>query len=851
VPDGHPSTAFARGVVTVAVIKMLIAMTAIVAIPARRPATAAEWLVERPARLAAFGFAGALLLLSGKRDARARLLGICFLLVGSIFSDVLVRVSAADATSITLLERVMALQVDAFIPYFFWQFVRQFPRPVEAGRIGSVIQLAIRVSLGSGVALFAANFLLGLGIGSTGVLSLLLPLSRWPTGSIYYPLLGGLTVVALAALVWRTKRGTVEERRRGQLLVAVLVAGTAPLLVWILVDTPYPALDASFDTVRWVMYPPLLATPFLTAYAIVAHKALDVRLVIRRALQYALARYSVIALAVVPVVLLLATVYQQRQARVAELVTTSSRLPLLIFALVGLLAIRRRGELLQRIDRRFFREQYDARRTLGKLIDRCRTVSNTASLADILRAEIDRALHLHGVHVLFLEPRARAFVAADASVRPLAADAVPAKLLERIGGAFDTDLERGSPASDFAEPTQRWILDAGTRLLLPIRDRGRRLIGLLALGEKRSELPFSREDRELLADVVGAAEMAIAYGNLQPDPELDLDADKRAVDCVRCGAVQQAEDVTCARCGGETVQSAVPRMVAGKFLIEQRLGAGGMGVVYRGMDIHLERLVAIKTLPYLTPGEAIRLQREARTMASFSHPNLALIFGAEVWQGQPLLVIEYLPGGTLADRLRRGPLGVRKAILLGIAMTAVLEAIHRAGVLHRDIKPSNIGFTADGIPKLLDFGLARLISSTAVISTRRPLLAARARRPWARLASEQLTARSVTDGVVRGTPLYMSPEAADGQSPDSSFDLWSLNVVLYEAIFGRHPFGENPADAETSSSRSSAEAMSGEHSSTPSPSVVEHFVRALSENRRERPSSAAELSGCLRSLVTT
>jgi hypothetical protein len=845
VSDGRPNAAFARTVGTIAVIKMLIALTAIVALPARRPAGAAEWLVARPARLAAFGLAGALLLLSGKRDARARLLGICFLLVGSIFTDMLVRVSAADATSVTLIERVMALQVDAFIPYFFWHFVRQFPRPVEAGRIGGTIQFAIRVSLVCGVALFAANLLLAFGAGPS-VQMLLRPLSRWHPSTLYYPTLGALSVVGLAALVWRTTQGTREERRRGRLLVAVLVAGTAPLIVWILLDTPFPVLDATFPTVRWVMYPPLLATPFLTAYAIVAHKALDVRLVIRRALQYALARYTVLALAVVPVVILIVAVYQQRHAPLAELVTT---LPLVVLALVGLLAIRRRRDLLQRIDRRFFREQYDARRTLGQLIDRCRTVDSAESLAEILRTEIDRALHLHDVHVLFLDPRARAFVAAGASVRPLPADAVPAKLLDRTGTAFDTDLERPSPAPDFPEPTERWILDAGARLLLPIHDRGQRLIGLVALGEKRSELPFSREDRELLRGVVAAAEMAIAYGNLQPDPEMDPDADARAVDCVRCGAVQQAEDVTCARCGGETVPSSVPRMVAGKFLIDQRLGAGGMGVVYRGMDIHLERLVAIKTLPYVTPGQAVRLQREARTMASFSHPNLALIFGAEVWQGQPLLVIEYLPGGTLADRLRRGPLGVRKAITLGIAMASVLEAIHKAGVLHRDIKPSNIGFTADGIPKLLDFGLARLISSTTVEAPRRPPLAVRARRGWARTGAEQLTARSVTDGFVRGTPLYMSPEAAEGQSPDSSFDLWSLNIVLYEAIFGRHPFWDDPAEVDAPGSPSAAEATSGEHLSTPQ-SVVEYFVRALSENRRERPTSAAELTAWLRPLLT-
>jgi serine/threonine protein kinase len=236
-------------------------------------------------------------------------------------------------------------------------------------------------------------------------------------------------------------------------------------------------------------------------------------------------------------------------------------------------------------------------------------------------------------------------------------------------------------------------------------------------------------------------------------------------------------------------------------------------------------------------------------MASFSHPNLALVFGAEVWQGQPLLVLEYLPGGTLADRLRRGPLGVRRAISLGIEMTSVLEAIHKAGVLHRDIKPSNIGFTAEGIPKLLDFGLARLMSSTA-IAPRRPTPQpleeqARVARGWSGV--EQLTARSVTDGMIRGTPLYMSPEAQDGQSPDSTFDLWSLNVVLYEAIFGRHPFLDEPPTSELRPPPTS-DSTTGERSA-PSLAVVEFFTRALSENRKERPSSASELAACLRRLM--
>ncbi|MDF2775921.1 MAG: prkC 16, partial [Geminicoccaceae bacterium] len=245
----------------------------------------------------------------------------------------------------------------------------------------------------------------------------------------------------------------------------------------------------------------------------------------------------------------------------------------------------------------------------------------------------------------------------------------------------------------------------------------------------------------------------------------------------------------CGRCEGRTIECILPQTVAGKFRIEARIGAGGMGVVYRGVDMHLGRPVAIKTLPFLAPDEAVRLRREARAMASVSHPNLALIFGAETWHGRPMLVFEYLAGGTLSDRLADGPLTVVEAVDLGIALSAVLVAIHGAGVLHRDIKPSNIGFTADGTPKLLDFGLARLLTalSTAEMSIPRLSQTTGLVEP---IPLEELAGHMTSNSVIRGTLLYMSPEALLGETPTPRFDIWSLCVVLYEAIAGRHPLAD-------------------------------------------------------------
>ena len=150
-------------------------------------------------------------------------------------------------------------------------------------------------------------------------------------------------------------------------------------------------------------------------------------------------------------------------------------------------------------------------------------------------------------------------------------------------------------------------------------------------------------------------------------------------------------------------------MLPGKFRFERRIGTGGMGVVYRGIDLSLGRAVAVKTLRRVSPEDAMRLRREARTAAAVSHPHLAPVYGMETWQGTPMLVMELLEGGTLTQRIEKGRLEAAETVELGIAMAEALEHLHASDILHRDIKPSNIGYTRDGTPKLMDFGIARVM----------------------------------------------------------------------------------------------------------------------------------------------
>jgi serine/threonine protein kinase len=234
---------------------------------------------------------------------------------------------------------------------------------------------------------------------------------------------------------------------------------------------------------------------------------------------------------------------------------------------------------------------------------------------------------------------------------------------------------------------------------------------------------------------------------------------------------------------------------------------------------------------------------------------------AEMWHGTPFLVFEYLPGGTLADRLRDGPADVRQTLSLGIILTNVAERVHSAGILHRDIKPSNIGYALDGTPKLLDFGLARLASvsepDTATTTTLR-LVAAAAGPAGAEAAPDPIGNRAgggahAMDDLTRhdivGTIQYLSPEAVLGQPPDPSFDVWSITIVLYECVAGRNPVAA-PSAFEVAAKISECRIPDVCHFQPRAPAALAAFFdRALALDRRLRPATANDLRNDLQRLA--
>jgi serine/threonine-protein kinase len=225
--------------------------------------------------------------------------------------------------------------------------------------------------------------------------------------------------------------------------------------------------------------------------------------------------------------------------------------------------------------------------------------------------------------------------------------------------------------------------------------------------------------------------------------------------------------------------SLAPGTRIGPYEVISIVGEGGMGQVFRARDTKLKREVALKVLPDSVANDSDRLARftrEAQTLASLNHPNIAHVHGLEESGGVSALVMELVEGEDLSQRLARGAIPVDEAVPIARQIAEALEAAHDSGVVHRDLKPANIKLRPDGTAKVLDFGLAKVLEPVGVSA-------------GTMMVSPTVTSPAMTQmGLILGTAAYMSPEQARGRTADTRSDVWAFGCVLYEMLAGRRPF---------------------------------------------------------------
>ena len=274
-----------------------------------------------------------------------------------------------------------------------------------------------------------------------------------------------------------------------------------------------------------------------------------------------------------------------------------------------------------------------------------------------------------------------------------------------------------------------------------------------------------------------------------------------------------------------------------QYRIVSQLGAGGMGEVYLADDTRLRRRVALKFLPVALIKDKRHLHRfevEARAIAAMSHPNACTIHEViQTEDGRHCIVMEYVEGMALRERMTNGPMNLNEALDIAIQIASALSSAHAAGIVHRDIKPENVMVRSDGYVKVLDFGLAKLADRRSD------------------LANSQVETRAIelktTPGMVMGTVAYMSPEQARGLPVDARTDVWSLGVVLYEMVAGRKPFsGQTQTDVIISIVEREPDSLS---KARPEARPLQRIVmKALAKDPNERYQTAEEILSELKSV---
>jgi len=605
-------------------------------------------------------------------------------------------------------------------------------------------------------------------------------------------LFAAVASIANAAVAWRNHRllpsGDLQRRLRWMSL------GIAVSLIPIVVVAPMLFLNAlAGDRERLartvhIVNALIIVSPLSVGYAILTHRVLGFRVIIRAGMRYLLAKNVLRAAIAVPIALLVYKVATNPTATVADLALGTVGRTNLLLLLIAILALRYRTAWMERIDRRFFREAYQRDRIFVALAEAIAKVTDIPSLARLLSTQLQDALHPLRLIAVARDGGSglQVVYSSDGAGGPVTADSIglPLEELRHLDRVTEPRALR-----DLSSDAQRSLSALGIELIVPIRGPNEGMLGVLLLAEKRSEEPYSGKDRHLLD--TAATQTGVVWENLHLRHALSREQSARrhltarldgaaamVLECPSCGRCYDG-DVAACPVDGRALVASLPtaRHLDGKYLLERLIGRGGMGAVFQATDLRLGRTVAVKAILDVHFDDAVvrqRFAREARASARIVHPNVVGVFDLGEFEGGAYLVLEYLEGRSLRQALQRsGPLRPDEATRLLTDILDGVAAAHAQQVIHRDLKPENIFLieAVDGAKraKILDFGLA-------------------VARDLDFADGNKLT----RTGTSVGTLAYMSPEQFAGEPVDEGTDVHALGIVVLEMLTGsvdvRGPF---------------------------------------------------------------
>ncbi|HEY0003972.1 MAG TPA: protein kinase [Pyrinomonadaceae bacterium] len=654
-------------------------------------------------------------------------------------------------------------------------------------------------------------------------------------------------LLALLLLVLKYRKANLVSRRKLRIVLVGSLVGFVPLITWLLVLnlSHLEQVHRSIVIPGWIVVNIFFwMMPLSFAYAILRHQVIPISLMIRRSVQYLLAKNALRILLVLPLVGLLLSIALDPHRTLADILFRSSfYVYLLAIAAIalGLVFRRRLGEW---VDRKFFREHYNQERVLRELIDDVKKLDSIPEMSRRVTERVNTALHPEQIYLFYREEGQRDLSLSYTSGGTSQELKIPEEFqllhfMELQGDAQDFPFPQ---RNNLPQSEKEWLAQLGTNLIVPLTGTDTRLSGLLLLGQKKSEVPYTTDDRELLETLAG--QIAIVYENVRLKTRVDQDRKiKHEVlsrvagqnmnvlkECPRCGACFDIATLACTHDGAElTLSLPVERTIEGRYRLDRLIGKGGMGAVYEAADLRLNRKVAVKILMGSMFGnsEALRrFEREAQASARLHHPNITVIhdYGLLSTEGA-YLVMELIEGETLGKQIKRQVcLEPQVAADIFGQLLEGLGAAHRQGIIHRDLKPENILLSKNErgqlIVRILDFGLAKMTLQDGV-------------------DANSPTAPMTTPGAVMGTFGYMSPEQLTGGEVDQRSDLFSVGVMIVEALTGQRPFNgktyhellNNILQKPFHLAEDSPEAQRLDHA----------LQKCLAKDRAQRFSSAAEM----------